>query len=702
MRRLAASVGMTFALGATAFAADVAPRLRPAPVPYLAPWAGVYLGGFAGGHWSKDRWNSDETQPAGILGPFDLKVDGFTGGFVSGANMQHGNFVWGIETDIGFFTGSNNFGPLRTLFPGLGGAFADSIETELRYNAHARLRFGWSMGSWLPFVAAGVAYANTRTTFTDTQNDARPDTLSLTQDRVGYTIGGGVDWMVLPNWIARVEYLHDRYLTQAFGPQVRDEAEFLELNANIVRGALIYKFGAGAPEAASLGIFKAPPAAGAWSGGSWAGVYIGGFAGGHWSRDSWTSDETAPADILGPFNLDVDGFTGGGLIGANVQYGNHIWGVEADAGFLTGSKNFGPLDTLFPGLAGFDSIETKMRWNAHARIRKGYSFGSWMPFVATGVAYANTRMTLTDSAATPSQASISLDRVGFSSGGGVDWMFNPSWIARAEYIYDRYASAGFQTPVRIDSQFMALRSHIVRGAVMYKWGDDRAVPVSGGIYKAPAAPALAGWSGGYIGAFAGGHWSRDRWASDESFPVSDNGALDLKPEGGNFGGLIGANLQYGRAVWGIEADGGVLTGSDSHGGLLAQEPGLILDSIETKLHANAHGRLRFGYDAGHWLPFVAGGIAYASTRMTVTNPPRETPIQSIDLNRVGFTFGGGIDWRFTSSWIGRVEYLRDLYATASFSGSRTGTLVQHMELSSNIVRGALIYKLGGGPVVARY
>lgn len=694
-KSLLATTALSLVVSSGAFAADL-PVTRAAPALVSGPWAGVYFGGFAGGHWSKDRWTADETDPPSDLGPFDLKVDGFTGGFISGANMQHGNFVWGIETDIGLLTGSKNFGPLRTLFPG--NAAIDSIETKLRYNAHARLRFGWSMGSWMPFIATGVAYSNTRSTLTDTQNGSAPDTLSITQDRVGYTIGGGIDWMISPNWIARVEYLHDRYLNAGFALPVQEDGQHLELNANIVRVAALYRFGAGNPGAAPGGVFKAPVAASA--SGSWAGVYVGAFAGGHWSKDQWTSDETNPAEDFGPFKLKVGGFSGGGLVGANVQYGNHVWGVEADAGFLTGSKDFSPLRTLFPGNADIDSIKTQMRWNAHARIRKGYSFGAWMPFVASGIAYANTRMTLVDTTnigSTPIQASIDLGRIGYSAGGGVDWMFNPNWIARVEYIYDRYSSAGFNVRVTSDSQFMALQSHIVRGAMMYKFGNHAAGPVPGRFGEA----AAAGWTGGYVGAFAGGHWSRDRWTSDESVPASTIGPIDLKPNGGNFGGLIGVNLQYGRVVWGIEADGGVLTGSGPLTDLVARFGSGELDSIETKLRANAHGRLRFGYDAGNWLPFVAGGVVYANTRMTLTNPT-DTPATtvSLNLNRVGFTLGGGIDWRFASNWIGRVEYLHDRYATAGF-GSQLDADSHHMELSSNIVRGALIYKFGSAPVVAR-
>src|SRR5262249_12888585 len=196
-----ALVGSSALLSGAAPAADLA---RPAaPLPVAAPigghWSGTYIGGFAGGHWSKDRWQSDETAPANsaAFGPQDLHVDGFTGGFVSGANLQLGSWAFGVETDIRALTGNDNFDNLRPPFPG---ASSDAIETKMRWNGDARFRFGYDMsgpwGAWMPFVAGGAAYARTKTTLTDVTNPAPfPQQASVEQNRIGYTIGAGVDWM---------------------------------------------------------------------------------------------------------------------------------------------------------------------------------------------------------------------------------------------------------------------------------------------------------------------------------------------------------------------------------------------------------------------------------------------------------------------------------------------------------------------------
>ena len=693
MRRiLLATTAITLALGSASLAADLKP-LRKVPPPAAPPsWAGVYIGAFAGGHWSTDRWQSDEMNPAADLRPFDLNSSGFTGGGIIGANVQQGNWVWGVEADIGLLSGSAILGPgLRTLFPGPvpNSADADSFKSEVRWNAHARLRWGHSFGQWMPFVAAGVAYADTRVTIVNPPNVAfSPRSISL--DRVGFTLGGGVDWMISPNWIARAEYLHDWYGVASFQVPTNFDSQHMEMRSNIVRGALLYKFG-DAPLGVSPALVTKAPSAGS-SAAAWAGLYMGLFAGGHESKDRYTSAEQAPIAQFGPINVGVDSFTGGVLIGANVQHGNFVWGTEADVGILSGSGTFGfaPLAT--------GSIETEAKWNAHARVRFGYAMGNVMPYIAAGAAFAKTNVTLADPtvAPGPTSATIGLDRIGFTFGGGIDWIFNPNLIARVEYLHDRYTTASFGLGITGGDAFHAqLHSNIIRGALIYKSGDGAA----GGAGYGPASYA-GPWSGAYVGGFAGGHWSTDRWTSEGTTPARFNGPFDFDMDGFTGGVLWGANFQRGNWVWGVEADVGALSGSHTFAPLL----NTTIQSIGTELNWNAHGRLRFGYAMSNWLPFVAAGIAYANTKSAIVdfpNPPLPSS-GTTKLNRIGYTMGVGLDWMFASNWIGRVEYLHDRYATAAYHISlESEDNSQYKELRSNIVRGALIYKFGG-PVSAKY
>jgi outer membrane immunogenic protein len=438
------------------------------PVPYLAPWSGVYLGLFAGGHWSRDLWTSDETDPGSTPAAPTLSLQGFSGGGLLGANFQHGSFVWGPELDIGALTGSTTLNaaafPQNDPDPDL-----DTLEVRARWNAHARIRFGYAMGQFMPFFAAGVAFANTSVTLRDPPPlDSRRPVETKRLGHAGATIGGGLDFLLSPSLIGRVEYLYDHYAPTGYGSVQRRDLETFELRSHIVRAALMYNFGAGVPGAPYPGglITKAPPAV---YPAHWAGVYVGLFAGGHWSRDSWNSDETDPAAAFGPFDLHLRGFAGGALVGANVQYGNVVWGPELDAGWMNGSTTFGDLRRFEP--SSIDSLDIEGRWNAHARVRFGYAMGQFMPFIAGGAAFANTKVTYRDSQQLdkPPVAGADLTHVGVTVGGGLDWMFARDWIGRVEYLYDHYAPASFSLGQQTNVEFYELRSHTLRGALIFKW-----------------------------------------------------------------------------------------------------------------------------------------------------------------------------------------------------------------------------------------
>jgi hypothetical protein len=60
---------------------------RPTPIA-LPPWAGVYFGLFAGGHWSRDRWTTDQEDGVADVSPFNLRTRGFSGGALAGINVQ--------------------------------------------------------------------------------------------------------------------------------------------------------------------------------------------------------------------------------------------------------------------------------------------------------------------------------------------------------------------------------------------------------------------------------------------------------------------------------------------------------------------------------------------------------------------------------------------------------------------------------------
>ena len=126
-----------------AFAADLPskaapPVLSPAPV---ASWAGFYAGSFVGGSFDSFPTRQRATARGTAFG-------GTTGALV-GYNWQSGALVYGLEGDLG----SNYVTKKFSTKPGLVANQLDSI-----YAAHARVRIGYDMGAFMPFLAGGFAY----------------------------------------------------------------------------------------------------------------------------------------------------------------------------------------------------------------------------------------------------------------------------------------------------------------------------------------------------------------------------------------------------------------------------------------------------------------------------------------------------------------------------------------------------------------
>lgn len=242
MRRLSISVAaaaLVLALSPIADAADLAP-LYKAPPPPPAPiysWSGWYAGLNAGAAFSDNDVSTiastsyvnlahsgslvnASASALGATANIPLSTTSFIGGGQIGYNWQiMNNWVVGLEADIAGLAGGNNTGAVQivTPIPGFGTNSSEITATrDLRYFGTFRGRLGFlATPTFLLYGTGGLAYGGVDLTTDVIQSRVpRPfDTpisggANSSDTRFGWTAGLGAEWMFLPNWSAKVEYLH--------------------------------------------------------------------------------------------------------------------------------------------------------------------------------------------------------------------------------------------------------------------------------------------------------------------------------------------------------------------------------------------------------------------------------------------------------------------------------------------------------------
>src|ERR1700690_2409406 len=183
MKRVALGLLLASIAGA-ACAADLpaAPAYSKAPamVAPLTNWTGFYIGAM-GGYAAENT-----SDPLAMKG-------GFAGATV-GYNWQFGTFVAGLEADGAWANISQSSTDLL---------LGVTTSAKLDASATVRGRFGVAFDQVLLYGTAGLALADAKLS-TTTLGLTLSDSKTLT----GWTAGAGVEWMFMPRWSLKAEYLY--------------------------------------------------------------------------------------------------------------------------------------------------------------------------------------------------------------------------------------------------------------------------------------------------------------------------------------------------------------------------------------------------------------------------------------------------------------------------------------------------------------
>ena len=182
---------------------------------------------------------------------------------------------------------------------------------------------------------------------------------------------------------------------------------------------------------------------------------------------------------------------------------------------------------------------------------------------------------------------------------------------------------------------------------------------------APVTPAAAvyNWTGFYVGLNGGGGWGRQ----DPLEVISgrfDRVSFDLR--GGFIGGTMGAQIQQGAVVLGVEGDlaWADISGSGVVTPAILGVPLPITLSVANKIDALGTARIRFGMGMNNLLFYGTAGAAFlresaTGTRVAGVACGTAGVIVSCGEShwKPGLAVGLGTEYAFTPNWSVKGEYL---------------------------------------------
>jgi outer membrane immunogenic protein len=164
-------------------------------------WAGFYVGAHAGYGW-------------GSANRVDLS--GFEGGVQAGFNLQSGQFVMGIEGDIGIANLDGDRGAIDVSVDSLGSV---------------RARAGFAVNQFLIYGTGGFGFGDVEVSDSLSRDD---------QWNLGWVLGIGAEAALSRNWTARVEAFH--YDLGSSDYLLATGNRSVSVDGNVVRVGVNYRF----------------------------------------------------------------------------------------------------------------------------------------------------------------------------------------------------------------------------------------------------------------------------------------------------------------------------------------------------------------------------------------------------------------------------------------------------------------------------
>jgi outer membrane immunogenic protein len=222
-----------------------------------------------------------------------------------------------------------------------------------------------------------------------------------------------------------------------------------------------------------------------------------------------------------------------------------------------------------------------------------------------------------------------------------------------------------------------------------------------GAYKAP--PPMFSWTGFYVGVHAGAALG----LQEATFTLPTLRSVNQHTMTGFLGGAqVGVNYQTGPWVIGAEAQ---LSWSGLDGTNTC-EPGAPVALLNCRTQADWLGTVaaRLGIASDRTMIFVKAGGAWVHDKHEMISFIAPFVTIPADDTRYGWMFGTGIEHAFFANWSAKIEYDYLDFGTQGvrfpgLAGLVTGLNEEvKVRQSIHLVKVGLNYRIGAGPVIAKY
>jgi outer membrane immunogenic protein len=234
-------------------------RAPAAPAPGFT-WTGIYIGANGGCGFDSKRFTANfaDSDPGELGSAFRFPSShggGCFGGGQIGANYQWSNLVLGVEADASWGSMQGSGHVLETDPTGIEvlGLYRQNLTALGTVRGRLGYASTWGTTPFMVYFTGGWAWARNELTTQaiDPIGGMVPTSVSNTQNHSGWTLGGGLEVALAPNWSLKSEYLYMDLGSKTYATSLINDdgalpaasAGILSIKLNTVKVGLNYKFG---------------------------------------------------------------------------------------------------------------------------------------------------------------------------------------------------------------------------------------------------------------------------------------------------------------------------------------------------------------------------------------------------------------------------------------------------------------------------